>query len=269
MFDFSSLNEANIRLGVFVGVFLILALLESLIPRRHQRISKLFRWTNNISISIINTLALRLTLPILATGMAIVAHENSLGLFNWIELPFWLACILSFLLLDFVIYLQHRLFHAVPLLWRLHRMHHTDLEFDVTTAIRFHPIEIVLSMVIKLIVIAAIGAPALAILIFEIVLNASAMFNHSNIKLPLGFDKYCRLVIVTPDMHRVHHSVHQIETDSNFGFNLPWWDRLCGTYIDQPRDDHLNMKIGIEEFREQKDSRVDQMLIQPLRNDHF
>lgn len=266
MFDLTLIEEANLRLVFFAGAFLVLVLLEMVIPCRRQEISKLFRWTNNIGVSIVNTLVLRVTLPILATGMAVMAYENSFGLFNWVEIPFLLACVLSFLIMDCAIYLQHRLFHAVPLFWRLHRMHHTDLEFDVTTAIRFHPIEILLSMLIKLIIVALLGAPAVAILIFEIVLNSSAMFNHSNTKLPLWLDKYLRLVLVTPDMHRVHHSIHRSETDSNFGFNLPWWDRIFGTYIDQPIDGHLNMKIGIESFRTTKDSRLDQMLIQPVRD---
>lgn len=264
--DISLINEANLRLGVFVGVFAILAVLEIYLPRRQQKVSKLFRWTNNIGVSIVNTLVLRFALPMLATGMAVFASINSFGVFNWVDVPLWLACVCSFLILDFAIYLQHRLFHCVPLFWRLHRMHHTDLEFDVTTAIRFHPIEIFLSMIIKLALVALIGAPAVSVLIFEIVLNGSAMFNHSNIKLPLWLDKILRLVIVTPDMHRVHHSVHRPETNSNFGFNLPWWDRLCGTYIEQPKDGHTDMQIGIEVFRDSKDQRLDQMLIQPIRN---
>ncbi|MBX2847830.1 MAG: sterol desaturase family protein [Acidiferrobacterales bacterium] len=266
MLELHEINEANLRLGFFVGVFALLAIIEFVTPRRAQTVSKSFRWLNNIGVSVVNTLVLRFTLPVLATGMALLAHDHSFGIFNWISLPFWLACLLSFLIMDFAIYLQHRLFHAVPIFWRLHRMHHTDLEFDVTTAVRFHPVEILISMLIKLIIVALIGAPAVSILIFEIVLNGSAMFNHSNIKLPSWLDKNLRLILVTPDMHRVHHSVHQPETDSNFGFNLPWWDRLCGTYIDQPRDGHTNMQIGIEKFRDSNDTRLDKLLLQPLKD---
>jgi sterol desaturase/sphingolipid hydroxylase (fatty acid hydroxylase superfamily) len=194
-----------------------------------------------------------------------MAEARGWGLFNIVEAPFWLAFAASFLALDLAIYLQHVMFHAVPALWRLHRMHHADLEFDVTTGLRFHPVEILLSMGIKLAAVMALGPPAIAVLVFEVLLNATAMFNHGNVCLPTAMDRVLRWVVVTPDMHRVHHSILPSETNSNFGFNLPWWDRLLGTYRAQPRDGHEGMTIGIEQFRTRRDLRFDRMLIQPLR----
>ena len=194
-----------------------------------------------------------------------IAQDNGWGLFNIIDLPSWVAILLSVIVLDLVIYLQHVIFHAVPALWRLHRMHHADLEFDVTTGLRFHPVEILLSMGVKLAVVVALGPPAVAVLIFEVLLNATAMFNHSNIRLPPFADRVLRLVLVTPDMHRVHHSVRPEETNSNFGFNLPWWDRLLGTYKAQPSAGHEEMSIGIEQFRTRRDLWLDRMLVQPVR----
>jgi sterol desaturase/sphingolipid hydroxylase (fatty acid hydroxylase superfamily) len=197
--------------------------------------------------------------------MALLASERGWGLLNIFAVPGWLAFLVSLLLLDLAIYLQHVMFHAVPALWRLHRMHHADLEFDVTTGLRFHPIEILLSMALKLAIVVALGPPAIAVLVFEVLLNGTALFNHSNIRIPLGLDRILRLIVVTPDMHRVHHSIHPSETNSNFGFNLPWWDRLLGTYRAQPREGHEGMTIGIEQFRTPRDLWLDQMLIQPLR----
>ena len=214
---------------------------------------------------IIDTILVRLLVPLLPVGIAVYAANNSIGLFNLFDLTIWLVLPISLLILDFIIYWQHRLFHAVPMFWRLHRMHHTDIEFDFTTAIRFHPIEIILSILLKLVVILLLGVPAIAVMLFEIILSSSALFNHSNIKLSKSIDKVLRLFIVTPDMHRVHHSVYQKETDSNFGFNIPWWDRIFGTYVDQPKDGHTEMFIGIENFREEKDSRIDQLLVQPFK----
>jgi sterol desaturase/sphingolipid hydroxylase (fatty acid hydroxylase superfamily) len=202
--------------------------------------------------------------PTAAIGVALAAEANGWGLFNNFAAPTVLALVLSVVIMDLAIYMQHVLVHAVPVLWRLHRMHHTDLDFDVTTGARFHPIEIVISMGLKLMVVGALGAPALAVLIFEVILNATAMFNHSNVRLPKGLDRLLRLIVVTPDMHRVHHSVIPKETNSNFGFNLPWWDRLFGTYIPQPQAGHEGMTIGIEQFRESRDQRLDRMLIQPF-----
>ncbi|WP_225316888.1 MULTISPECIES: sterol desaturase family protein [Marinobacter] len=259
-------NEPLIRVSFFLSVLAVMALWEVLAARRPQQIGRLARWPHNLLIVVLDTLAVRLAFPVAAVGTAFMASENGWGLLNLVSLPGWLAVIVSVLLLDAAIYFQHRLFHAVPWLWRLHRMHHADLEFDVTTGLRFHPIEIILSMAIKLTVVLALGAPALAVVIFEVLLNATSMFNHGNVRLPLWFDRYLRLFVVTPDMHRVHHSVIVRETDSNFGFNLPWWDRLFGTYREQPEKGHLGMTIGIEDFRTVQDLRLDRMLIQPFRH---
>jgi sterol desaturase/sphingolipid hydroxylase (fatty acid hydroxylase superfamily) len=187
------------------------------------------------------------------------------GLFNLVHLPVWAAILAAALLLDLTIYGQHVTFHAVPWLWRLHRMHHADLEFDVTTGLRFHPGEIVLSMLVKLAAVLVLGAPPMAVLVFEVLLNATSMFNHGNVRLPSRFDRALRLVMVTPEMHRVHHSIDRRETDSNFGFNLPWWDRLFGTYQDQPGAGHERMTLGLEQFRDPAELRIDRMLLQPLR----
>jgi sterol desaturase/sphingolipid hydroxylase (fatty acid hydroxylase superfamily) len=200
-------------------------------------------------------------------GLALLGEARGWGLLNTLALPDWLSLALAVLLLDLVIYLQHVMFHAVPALWRLHRMHHADLDLDVTTGARFHPIEILLSMGLKLAAVAALGAPALAVLVFEVLLNATAMFNHANLKIPVALDRVLRWVIVTPDMHRVHHSVVPRETNSNFGFNLPWWDRLLGTYRAQPAAGHEAMTIGLEAFRAPRDLRLDRMLVQPFRGE--
>ncbi len=258
-------HEPIIRLTIFLGVFLAMAAWEWLAPRRTPHYRRRQRWPHNLLLVVVDTLAVRVLFPLAAVGIAFVVAEQGWGLLNLITLPAWLAVVIALLALDFAIYLQHRLFHAVPLLWRLHRMHHADLEFDVTTGLRFHPLEILLSLAIKLAVVAALGAPALGVLAFEILLNATSMFNHSNVRLPDWLDRRLRRVLVTPDMHRVHHSIVPTETDSNFGFNLPWWDRLFGTYRDQPAAGHLGMVIGIKSFREARDLRLDRMLLQPFR----
>lgn len=259
-------NEPLIRMGLFIGILGILALWEVAVPRRRREIPRLIRWTNNFGVVVLDTALVRLAFPIVAVGMAILAAERGWGLFNVFEVPFWLAFILSVLALDLAIYLQHVMFHAVPALWRLHRMHHADLEFDVSTGLRFHPIEILLSMGIKLAVVTVLGPPAVAVLVFEVLLNATSMFNHANIHIPERIDRILRLFVVTPDMHRVHHSILPSETNSNFGFNLPWWDRLLGTYRPQPRKGHDGMTIGIEQFRTPRDLWLDRMLIQPVRS---
>ncbi|MET4735711.1 sterol desaturase/sphingolipid hydroxylase (fatty acid hydroxylase superfamily) [Thalassospira sp. MBR-102] len=265
MTDLILANEPLIRMAVFLGILLAMALWEVAAPRRRREIPRLLRWSNNLGVVIIDTLLVRLTFPIVAVGLALVAQERGWGLFNVFDVPAWVSFVVSILALDLAIYLQHVMFHAVPALWRLHRMHHADLEFDVTTGLRFHPIEILLSMGIKLAVVAALGPPVAAVLVFEVLLNATAMFNHSNIRIPSAIDRVLRLFVVTPDMHRVHHSIHPSETNSNFGFNLPWWDRLLGTYRPQPRDGHEAMTIGIEQFRTRRDLWLDRMLIQPAR----
>jgi len=258
-------HEPVIRVGLSIGVFAILAGWEAAVPRRRREIPRLLRWGSNIGIVVVNTVLLRLTFPVLAIGLAALAEQRGFGLLNLLELPSWLAIVLSLLALDLAIYLQHVMAHAVPAFWRLHRMHHADLEFDVTTGLRFHPIEILLSMAIKLGVVAALGPPAVAVLVFEVLLNATTMFNHSNLRLSGAVDRVLRWVVVTPDMHRVHHSIRPAETNSNFGFSLPWWDRLLGTYRAQPADGHEGMTIGIAQFRTRDDLRLDRMLVQPLR----
>lgn len=222
---------------------------EVLTPRRTQKIGRVTRWPGNIAIVILDIAFVRILFPVSAVALAMLLEANGSGLFNVWQIPIWLAIPLAVIILDFVIYLQHVLFRAIPLLWRLQRMHHADLEFDITTGTRFHPIEIMLSMTIKLAMIAALGAPAVAVLIFEIFLNATAMFNHSNVRIPTASDHVLRWFVVTPDMHRVHHSVLMDETNSNYGFNLPWWDRLFGTYRTQPLEGHKGMSIGLKQFR--------------------
>jgi sterol desaturase/sphingolipid hydroxylase (fatty acid hydroxylase superfamily) len=258
-------SEPAIRLAFFFGVLAALMVAEGALPRRRREIPRLIRWTGNLGIVAVDTLLLRLVFPVVAVGFAAICEQRGWGLLNAIAVPGWLAFVVSLLVLDLAIYLQHVMFHAVPALWRLHRMHHADLEFDVTTGLRFHPVEILLSMGIKIAVVAALGPPAVAVLVFEVLLNATSMFNHSNLRLPLGLDRVLRWLVVTPDMHRVHHSIYPNETNSNFGFNVPWWDRLLGTYTPQPRDGHEAMTIGIEQFRTRGDLRLDRMLIQPLR----
>jgi len=258
-------TEATIRLAIFLGVLAAMALWEVAAPRRRREIPRVIRWTNNLALVVVDTIILRLSFPILAVGLAVMAEDLGWGLFNNIDVPFWVAVVVSMLLLDLAIYLQHVMFHAVPGLWRLHRMHHADLDFDATTGLRFHPVEILISMGIKLAAVAALGPPAVAVLLFEVILNATALFNHANIDLPRPVDRVLRLFVVTPDMHRVHHSIDPRETNSNYGFNLPWWDRLLGTYIAQPAMGHEGMEIGIEQFRTRRDLWLDRMLIQPLR----
>jgi sterol desaturase/sphingolipid hydroxylase (fatty acid hydroxylase superfamily) len=257
-------NEPAIRASFFFGVFISMAVWEIAAPRRQLIDSKRVRWFGNLGIVFLNIVLLRLVLPAGAVGMAWLAAERGWGLLNNLALPYALAVVLSVLVLDFVIYVQHVLFHSIPALWKLHMMHHADVDFDVTTGARFHPIEIFLSMLIKLSVVAALGPPVLGVLVFEIVLNATAMFNHSNVRMPIALDRILRLLVVTPDMHRVHHSVIPIETNSNFGFNLPWWDRLLGTYIAQPAEGHQKMTIGLAHMRALGRQTLPRMLILPF-----
>jgi len=261
--EFLLTNEPIIRLSAFLGILVVMMIWEVASPCRRLEIPRLIRWSNNLGIVAVNTIVVRLTFPIVAVGLALHAESQNWGLFNLIELPMWLAIVISVVLLDLVIYLQHVMVHAIPILWRLHRLHHADLDYDVTTGLRFHPFEIILSMAIKLVVIFALGPPAAAVLIFEVLLNGTAMFNHGNVRLPLVLDKVLRWIVVTPDMHRVHHSVRPEEANSNFGFNLPWWDRLLGTYREQPQDGHAEMTIGIEQFRNPRDLWLDRLLVQP------
>lgn len=257
--------EPYIRLGAFLGVFALMALWEFLAPRRARAVSRWVRWPNNLGIVALNTTLVRVIFPTAAVGLALLGEQRGWGLLNALAIPDWLKIAAAVVALDLVIYLQHVMFHAVPALWRLHRMHHADLDFDVTTGARFHPVEIVLSMAIKLATVAALGAPALAVLAFEVLLNATAMFNHSNVRMPAALDRVLRWAVVTPDMHRVHHSILPYETNSNFGFNAPWWDRLFGTYRAQPEAGHETMTIGLSQFRDPREAWLDRLLTQPLR----
>jgi sterol desaturase/sphingolipid hydroxylase (fatty acid hydroxylase superfamily) len=259
--------DAAVRLLPFVGVLLVLAVLEALLPRRRPSAPKGKRWANNLALVALNTLAARVLLPAGAVGMALYVESRGWGLLPELGLPYWLAVALTVVALDFVIYLQHVLFHAVPALWRLHRVHHADLDFDASTGLRFHTIEIVISLGIKLAAVALLGPPALGVLLFEVLLNATAMFSHANLKLPVWLDRALRLVVVTPDMHRVHHSADVRETDSNFGFNLPWWDYLLGTYRAQPAAGHEAMTVGLSEFRDERVLRLPWMLASPFAPD--
>ena len=245
-------NEITIRLSFFFGIFTIMAIWELIAPRRALTVSKTVRWLNNLGLVFFNSFILRILFPTAAVGVAIFAQTNGWGLLNYYPLPSAVAIVLAIVVMDFIIYLQHIMVHSVPLLWRIHRVHHADLDYDVTTGARFHTIEIILSMIIKFATIIVLGAPIVAVIIFEVMLNALAMFNHANVGLPNNIDKFLRYFIVTPDMHRVHHSVEKDETNSNFGFNLSLWDRIFGTYREQPRGGQLGFTIGIAKFRELK-----------------
>ena len=250
MDTFVQAHEAAIRLSFFLGIFAVMALWEVLAPRRALTVSKAVRWANNLGLVALNIVLLRILFPAAAVGMAAFAAEPGWGLLNHFQVSFWLAIPVAVMAMDFVIWVQHVMVHAVPALWRLHRVHHADLDYDLTTGARFHPIEIILSMLIKLATVMVLGPPVVAVILFEVILNGMAMFNHGNVRLPLGLDRALRALVVTPDMHRVHHSVEDDEANSNFGFNLSWWDRLFGTYRDQPRGGHLGMTIGIHRYRE-------------------
>jgi sterol desaturase/sphingolipid hydroxylase (fatty acid hydroxylase superfamily) len=254
-----------LRLTVFFSVFFLLALFELLFPRRKLSQSKGRRWAGNLSVSVINAVLLRFTLPLAGVGTAVLAQEKNWGLLNQLELPAYAGILIFLLLFDFTIYWQHRLFHLVPILWRLHRMHHTDLDYDVTTGSRFHPASILLSAIIKIGLALVLGPSVVAILIAEILLNITSMFNHSNIYIPLKVDRVLRYFVVTPDMHRVHHSVDSVEHNHNFGFNFPWWDRLFGSYQDQPRVEHQIMKIGISAFQKDQSINLLSLLKQPFQ----
>jgi sterol desaturase/sphingolipid hydroxylase (fatty acid hydroxylase superfamily) len=264
MSEWVTSNEATVRLAFFFGILLLIALFEILAPRRALGTSKGSRWFGNLGVVVIGALLLRIVFPITAVQLAFWAGQKGWGLFNAMDMPFWLGVVLSIIILDFIIYLQHVMFHAVPTLWRLHMMHHADLDYDLTTGIRFHPIEILISMVIKFSAIVVLGTPAVAVILFEIILNGMAMFNHGNFFIPLRLDRVLRWFVVTPDMHRVHHSVFPSETNSNYGFNLAWWDRVMGTYRAQPRLGHQGMTIGLNQFRDPSKLTLLWMLILPF-----
>lgn len=259
-------HEPSIRAAFFVGVLVVMAVLERMLPRRPWSAKRGMRWVSNLGIVVLNTAILRVALPATAVGIALFAEHQGWGLLNQTAAPYWLRIAIGVVILDLAIYLQHVMFHAVPLFWRLHRMHHADPDFDVTTGVRFHPIEIVLSMFIKFGVVVAVGTPAVSVLLFEVLLNATSMFSHGNIRIPRVVDRWLRYFVVTPDMHRVHHSVLVHETNSNFGFNFPWWDRLFETYRDQPQAGHDRMTIGIEGFKDEREiTRLPGMLAIPFR----
>ncbi len=247
-------NEAGWRLGMFLGVLIVMSLWESLAPRRRQTVRRAKRSLNNLSLVLLNTLAVRLVPVLSAASAATWAQDQGLGLLSRVEAPVWLETLVVIFVLDLLIYAQHVVTHHVPLLWQLHKVHHADLDLDATSGLRFHPIEIALSMGVKSIAAILLGATAEAIVLFEIVLNVTAIFSHSNLRLPIGFDRWLRWLIVTPDMHRVHHSILMEETKSNYGFSCPWWDRLFGTYRAQPKADHESIELGLAERRREEET---------------
>lgn len=259
--------EAAARSLFAVAVFTIMAAWEVFAPRRKLAAGRRLRWPSNLGIAVVDALVVRLVVPAAAVGAALYAAGHGIGLFHLLNLRLSAAAVLGFLILDLAIYAQHVMFHHVPWLWRLHRMHHADLDTDVSTGFRFHPFEILISLGIKIAVVLAFGIPPIAVFIFEVVLNATSLFNHSNVAMPGRIDRLVRLVVVTPDMHRVHHSILRQETDSNFGFNLPWWDRLFGTYRGEPQAGHDAMIVGLPAFRHERELRLDRMLTQPFRSD--
>jgi sterol desaturase/sphingolipid hydroxylase (fatty acid hydroxylase superfamily) len=258
-------TEMLLRVGSYVVVFAALAMWEFLAPRRRLMLGRGARWPHNLGVLLVDIAAVRLLVPTAAVGVAVFVETRGFGLMIWAGAPFWLRAVAGFIALDFIIYAQHWLFHHVPLLWRLHRMHHADLDIDVTTGVRFHPIEILISLAIKMAVVAALGIPPVSVLIFEIALNATSMFNHTNVALPRWLEPVARLMVVTPQMHQVHHSIVRAETDSNFGFNLPWWDRLFGTYRAAPAAGEDGVVIGLDMFRDAGEERLDRLLTQPFR----
>ncbi|HEY1473639.1 MAG TPA: sterol desaturase family protein [Pseudolabrys sp.] len=259
--------EIAVRVGCFAAVFAAMILWEWLAPRRRLTVGRAPRWPGNLGILAIDIIAVRLLVPTAAVGMALIAAASGWGLSPLLGLPAWAAIPIGVIALDLVIYAQHVVFHHVPALWRLHRMHHADLDIDVTTGVRFHPLEILISLAIKMAAVVALGVPALAVLIFEVLLNATSMFNHSNVALPPRLEPIARWLVVTPQMHQVHHSIERAETDSNFGFNLPWWDRLFGTYRANPAAGEQAMTIGLPIFRDVAELRIVRLLTQPFRND--
>jgi sterol desaturase/sphingolipid hydroxylase (fatty acid hydroxylase superfamily) len=260
-------NEIAIRLICFLAIFAAVAIGEHRAPRRDLTTSKKARWISNLSLTIVNPVLLHLVMPVLAVDVALLADQRSWGLLNLYAMPFWAQFIAGVVLLDLAIYFQHVMFHAIPLLWRLHMIHHADLDIDLTTGLRFHPLEIILSMIIKVAVVVILGAPVAAVLVFEVLLNGMSTFNHGNLTIPVSTDKWLRRLVVTPDMHRVHHSVIIRETNSNYGFNLSVWDRLFGTYRDQPQKGHTAMTIGLSQFRDENRLTLPWLLILPVVGD--
>ena len=265
--EFLLANEPFIRLAAFIGVFAAMALLEVWLPRRRRTVSRWLRWPNNMGLTFLNTMLVRVLFPTALAGVALFAETRDLGILRWLGLPEIVAVVIAVLALDLVIYAQHVVLHMVPLLWPLHRVHHADVEVDVTTGFRFHPLEIFLSLAIKGVVVVVLGAPVAAVVVFEVLLSATSLFNHANVRLPRGVERILRAVVVTPDMHRVHHSIERQERDSNFGFNLPWWDRLFGTYRAEPALGHEAMTLGLPGFRERREIWLDRLLLHPVLDD--
>ena len=257
-------GTANVHVLVFSIVLVTMIAWEAAAPRRDRSGPRLTRWVSNLGMGLLNRLMLSVA-PMMSA--ALVASERfDWALLNLLQVPLWASILITLLLLDALVYWQHRLFHMIPLMWRVHRLHHTDTDFDATTAVRFHPIEALVSMLIKAFAVMCIGPPAVAVLIFEIVLSATALFNHSNARLPLAVDRWLRTVLVTPDMHRVHHSTNPAEYNRNFGFNLPWWDHLFGSYLAQPQLGHRSMQIGLDRFRSAREARLPALLVQPFKS---
>ncbi len=259
--------ETLVRMGAFAGVLLTVGIAERIWPRRGARASRTSRWTTNLSLVALDTLFVRVALPVALTAWALTLEERGLGLFNLTTWPGWIEIVLAVALLDLALYLQHRAAHHVPLLWRLHRVHHSDLDFDVSTGVRFHPVEILLSMLWKFVVVTVLGASAIAVVAFEVLLSAASLWEHANLRLPETAERRLRRVIVTPDMHRIHHSVLRHERDSNFGFCLSCWDRWLRSYTPAPRDGQAAMSIGLNEYRELRALNLWRLLWQPLRPD--
>jgi sterol desaturase/sphingolipid hydroxylase (fatty acid hydroxylase superfamily) len=259
------MSEPLIRLVCFVGVLVVMMVGEVFAPRRPLTVSKTVRWIHNLSLGVLDTVLLRILFPVAAVDMAVIVQTHGWGLFNQWAVPDWIAITGSMLALDFIIYLQHRAFHAIPICWRFHRVHHVDLDLDVTSGVRFHPVEILVSMGIKMLTVSGLGAPPIAVVAFEILLNATALFNHSNLNISVPLDRVLRQCVVTPDMHRVHHSMLVDETNHNFSFNLPWWDKLLGTYCAQPAAGHHLMTLGLADLRDESLERLPQMLALPFR----
>jgi len=257
-------HETEIRIGCFLGIFIVIAIIEIVVPRRPLIVKKSLRWFGNLSVQLVNGVIPRLLFPILPVGMAALCTQKGWGLLNTVPLPAAAAILLSLLVLDLAIYAQHILFHRVDLFWRLHRMHHTDMDLDLTSALRFHPLEIVISLLIKMAVVASLGPPAVAVLIFEVILNGMAMFNHGNFKILEKLDACLRKIIVTPDMHLVHHSIVRQESNHNFGFNISWWDRLFGTYQAEPSAGREGMIIGLTGFLDVRYARFLKMILNPF-----
>lgn len=263
---YTEVYEPMVRIGFFVGIFVLMASWEVLAPRRHPAFGRAARWPHNLALLAIDVAVLRVLAPGAAIAVAVLGEVRGWGLLNVVTPPVWIGVPMAVVFLDLAIYLQHVAFHAIPGLWRLHRVHHTDLHLDVTTGTRFHPVEILVSTALKCAAVAAIGAPAVAVLAFEVLLNATSMFNHANVRIPEGIERWLRWIVVTPDMHRVHHSAEFNDTSSNFGFSLPWWDRTLGTYRAEPVLGYESMTVGVDAFRDQADLRIDRLLIQPALN---